>query len=396
MNLQPEKKNHNNNMSLKSFTWLLVIIGLTASNFMLYKPSPYRSSSATQNAIIAITANPTSVSRPTSTSLPSATAIPSATIDYKSTAEAAQVQVDISKATADEARRVNAMATAQYIALINEQARITAESEQRIFEIYSWTATAALTSVPLTSTQQAVINTQVPRQQQLMSAQLTATQGAPTLEAAIISNEYKRVYGKAEHIGQIAFQWTVIISAVLFLIWLFKRWDQEERHLRLMEHPDVTPVKDTVVQMRRDKGGGDYSQTRYVIPCTPEQLTEFAKHVTQGKKSLAINQWEGVDTLFTRNTYMPLRAWMREEREDPFVVATEDNQLAPTNIFLEFLMGWLDREVLPMGFEFVKEIDTTPSLNDEPAQNHDDLPGKTLMSMRNHTYEREGEAVPIQ
>src|SRR5687768_1454834 len=111
-------------MSLKSFTWLLVIIGLTASGFMLYKPSPYRSSSATQNAIIAITANPTSVSRPTSTSLPSATAIPSATIDYKVTAEVAQ-------ATSDEARRVNAMATAQYIALINEQTRITAESEQR-------------------------------------------------------------------------------------------------------------------------------------------------------------------------------------------------------------------------------------------------------------------------
>lgn len=382
-------------MSLKSFTWLLVIMGLTASGFMLYKPSPYRAVPATLTAQSSqnIIANTTNVIRPTSTNVPTITAIPSATIDYKSTAEVAQAQANIAQATADEARRVNAMATAQYISLINEQARITSEAERRVFEIYSWTATAALTTIPLTATQQAVMNTQVPAQQQLMSAQLTATQAAPTLQAAIISSEYKRLYGKAEHIGMIAFQWTFIIGAIIFVFWLFKRWDQEERHLRLMEQlPNAEPVKETVVQMKKDKGGGSYSQTRHVIPCTPAQLTEFAEFVTQGKKSLAINQWEGSDTSFTRSTYMPFRAWMREEREDPFVVAMEDNQLAPTNIFMEFLMSWLDREVLPMGFEFTERVEAPHSPNSETVQNHDELPDKTLMSMRNHTYEREGEA----
>jgi len=276
---------------------------------------------------------------------PTFTPIPSATIDYEQTAAVAQ-------STADEARRVNAKATTEYLALLNQQYAMTAEQDRREFDIIMLTATMAGTSIPLTQTQQAAANTQTAKQQAIISGQMTATKEAPLLAEAMIDATNKRQYGATEHVAQIVATWAIVIFIVIFAAWLYYRWDQEERQLRILEvqeQPEPEPAKETVLHMRVDKRGGDFSQTRFVIPCTSEQLTEFAEAITQGNKTMAINQWEGKETLFTRPVILQVRAWARS---NDFATPTEDNQLAPTNDFLDFLCRWLDNDKLPAEYEF--------------------------------------------
>jgi len=58
----------------------------------------------------------------------------------------------------------------------------------------------------------------------------------------------------------------------------------------------------------KTKKTGGANSTRHAIPCTPEQLSELAENIRQGKKTLAINQWEGFGTLFTRPVILRVRA----------------------------------------------------------------------------------------
>jgi len=281
--------------------------------------------------------------------IPSPTIVPSATVDYMSTANVAQ-------ATADEARRINAMATVEYVAQINQILQMTANAEQREHEVFSWTVTAALTSIPLTQTQQAAINTQVPVQQSLLSAQLTATKEAPTQIVAMENAQNLRKYGKAEFMVRIfaigslgLFCVGLTVFLVRFPVPVVDKTEEEKE-----EDTVPTPVTRFVVERQSHPAPGVFSQSRFEIPCTPEQFTQFAIKVTQGEKSLAVNEWEGKDVLFTRKAYLPVRAWMREEREEPFVVVLPDNRLAPTDELLNFLMEWIDTQKLRDGYAFIQ------------------------------------------
>lgn len=279
---------------------------------------------------------------------PSPTIIPSATIDYKSTAEVAQEQANIAQATADEARRINALATTEYMSLVNEQLRMTAEIDRQEFEILMITATMAATSIPLTQTQQAVINTQIPSHETQVAAVMTATEHAPTQVVAMLEARNYETFGELDYAVRIFATGAIGIFAIGVVAFLFKRIPATEVD-EPSEVEQLEPIKDTVVQMRTDKGGGSFSQTRFVIPCSPEQLTEFAEAITQGKKTMGINQWEGSGTLFTRPVILQLRSWARD---NDFAASTEDNQLAPTNDFLDFLCAWLDKQRLPAEYEF--------------------------------------------
>lgn len=152
------------------------------------------------------------------------------------------------------------------------------------------------------------------------------------------------------------------------------------------DEPETTPepAHETVIQVRANKGNGGYSQTRHVFPGTPEQLTELADAITQGTKSLAIGNWEKKGEL-GKPVILRIRAWLREERETPFVNIAPDGQLIPTDDFLNFLCSWLDREVLPAGYEF--EQPHSPEQVASPI--HTDLTLIENHTYENHTYEQQ-------
>jgi hypothetical protein len=290
----------------------------------------------------------------------SATIAPSVTIDYKATAEVAQAQADIAQATADEARRINAMATAEYVRLLNEQIAFTAEVEREEFAIASWTQTAAGTVIPLTATQQVISNTQIADQRTQVASLMTATEHAPTQMVAMLRAQNYQVYGRADYVAGIVGKYSIAII-ILGLVAILLRIPVTRHDKDLKPEPEPEPkekVLGTVVTVAQSHGGPDYGMTRYVVPCTPGQLSEFAENITQGKKTMAINQWEGADTLFTRPVILRFRAWARD---NDFAVSTEDNQLAPTNDFMDFLCGWLDKQRLPTEYKFAEKESETSS-----------------------------------
>ena len=140
------------------------------------------------------TTNNTQYPTATRTAQPTETVIPSATIDYQMTAVLAQQ-------TAMEAVRINAQITAEFEQRILEQSQLTAGYEQRVHEIYAWTQQAALTVIPLTATQQAIINTQIPAQQAFIISQMSATANAPT---QIVAMENAKNYVKFAEANQVA------------------------------------------------------------------------------------------------------------------------------------------------------------------------------------------------
>jgi len=116
--------------------------------------------------------------------------------------------------------------------------------------------------------------------------------------------------------------------------------------------PEQKQELETVVWIKNIKDNGAKS-LRYTIPCSPDQLTELAEKITQGEKTLGINQWEGADTLFTRDVILHVRAWLRDNQ---FVTPTDDGQLAPTGELFDFFCGWLETKKLPDEYEFLEVI----------------------------------------
>lgn len=283
----------------------------------------------------------------TITAWPTQTPVPTSTIGYEATAQMAQ-------ATADEARRVNAMVTAEHEQRIQAQLMLTAQYEQQIQEIYSWTITAALTSVPLTATQQAIINTQIIQEQAIVAAQMTATHQAPTQVAAMARAQTEVRYANFYKMAQIfgLFSVGAFCLAIVFFILRNPVVRSEPT-----EVDDVPEVRETVIQIKRDDGHGSISLQRQVVPCSPEQLTELAEKVLSGEKTLAINQWEGKDTQFTRPVIQQVRGWLQMNK---YAISTGDGQLAPTPDGLDFLNEWLNTQRLPTEYGFRNDTKPAP------------------------------------
>lgn len=306
------------------------------------------------------------------TEQPSITATPTLspepTIDYKSTAEIAQRAADIAQATADEARRVNAMATLEWVQAVNEQVAFTAQSNVMTHEVDSWTATAADLYVPMTATQQAINNTQIPAQQAILSGMMTSTKEAPTQRVAMIQAENYKNFGKLDYIVRIFFLGTLGLFLFGLAIFFVRTPARPQTHDR--SAPESVTSESTPVIYKQDKGGGYYSLKNYTVPCTPEQLTELAEKLTQGEKTLAINAWEGKGTLFTRDVILRVRAWLRNDQQHggiEFVTPTDDGQLAPTGELFDFLIAWLETQRLPAEYEFIEAAEPRGEAALQPA-----------------------------
>jgi hypothetical protein len=286
---------------------------------------------------------PTNTEYLSPTAQPTRTDVPSPTIGYQDTAVVAQQ-------TAMEAVRVNAQITAEHEQMILSQLQLTADIEMQDFQMQSWTATAALTSIPLTMTQQYHHNTQVANSQNIIAGQLTSTHQAPTQMAALAMIETNRDFAKVDRVFRIGF--LIVMGIFLLSISVFVlRWQPPVQ----IDEPEPEPESPfgTVVSLKKDYGQGNFGLERLVIPCTPEQLTELAIEITGNRKTLAINQWEGSGTLFTRPVILNVRSWM--QMQDPkFAIATDDGQLTPTPLGLAFLVGWIESQSLPSDYQFAE------------------------------------------
>lgn len=276
---------------------------------------------------------------------PSPTLIPSPTVDYLATAQIAQ-------ATADEARRMNALATVEYLRLMQSQLNLTAAADVRTQEVAGWTVTAALTSIPLTATQQAANNTLVPFQQGVLAGQMTATAEAPTqivaVERARVTARYAEMNEKVGLFAKGALGLFCLSMAVFLARYPIRKSEQPVEAGQAVAEPEARPSS---ILIQRETGNGAYLDREYLpeVPCTPEQLTEFASEITQGRKTMRINLWEGKGTLWNRDSYLPFRHWARQ---CGFAVEAGNGQLSPTNEFLNFLMYWLDHQEMKPGYRF--------------------------------------------
>lgn len=286
----------------------------------------------------------------TVTPKPTRTEIPTATIDYEQTAIVAQ-------ATADEARRINAGATAEHESVLLAQSQLTAQSESNALTMLQltaqWegiTATAALTSIPMTATQQAINNTQVPAAQTLQAAQLKATIQAPTQYVAMQQAINYQRYGGIDYFARWAMYVVIAVFTLALVAWFM-------RNPVLPKPAQSHPTEYTVINRKREPSAGNgYQMTRFVVPCSPEQLTELAKGIADGSKSWAINQWEGSGTSLTRDTILRVRAWARDNK---FVLATANDELVTTDAGTDFLIDWLDSQHLPDNYAFEAETQET-------------------------------------
>lgn len=307
--------------------------------------------------------------QPTATQSP----VPTATVEYKATANAAETQAYIAQATANEANRIMVQATNDQqqrdheMAMQNAQATAQAESNRMVQ--LGWTATAALTAVPLTATAQRENMTAIADYKAVTIAQITATAHAPTQVVADANAQTQAQLAPAFAFAQLFAMFAVgffAIFAVLFMRWYWMREDARaharspqgvaERH-GFVPIPQVAPEPEpefiqpteTVITVRQDRGDGNMRMDKYTVPCTREQLLQVAENVLANGWSLAINQWEAAGTLFTRNTFSKLRAWLQANK---FAVSTGGGALALSPEGHAFLDAFLNASQLPAEYQF--------------------------------------------
>lgn len=291
------------------------------------------------------------------------TITPSPTIDYQST-------LVIAQATADEARRLNTQATAEFEQRQQVQLQMTAESDRIAYDVQMITATMAGTSIPLTQTQQSVINTQIPAQQTLQAGILTATHEAPTLMVAMSRAQNEATYGALGYAVNVFAVFGLTIFIIVLSIFLYrmslKQTAPEKVFVDRMP-PDIHPIPDpeprpdtilqrtyqsqpeTIVTLRTDHGGGFARTERMVIPCRPDQFTELCEGVISGVRSLAINVWEGAQQPFTRGEFMRVREWMQRYQ---FAQSAGAGSMILTAEGETLFRTWLESHALPGSFKF--------------------------------------------
>jgi hypothetical protein len=280
----------------------------------------------------------------TPTFRPTETPIPTSTIGYEAT-------IYVAQATADEARRVNAQATAAHEQHILSIVQITAAQDARNQEILSWTQIAAPTVIPLTATMQVVINTQVAEGEKRVADMMTSTFQAPTQYAAMVNAQTNAQYASAMRVVDVFGKAAIGVFCIGLAVFLF-RW----------KPPAAKPVAEmpteTVVQIRRDKGNGDFGQTRAVVPCSPEQLSELAEMAVNGEKRFGINRLETQSRTFKGQR--PVLLAVRQFLIDNGLVISDDSGITLNADGAAFLTGWFDSHQLPGEYEFRESTPPSP------------------------------------
>ena len=293
-----------------------------------------------------------------------ASVTPTATPDYQATISAAdanayQAQQDSLAAQQDA---INAQETSQaaLVAIVAftqaaeqvqlEYVRATQQSEaQRIGmtqQVEGWTATAALTNIPATQTQQAINNTQIPAQQIIMNTAQAMTIAAPTVAAAIQNEAERAKYCWVNYVvvGIVSLTATALmIWAIVFINHNLRR---EQAQTEQPGEPFIIPMDEPIqvaVHTTTPNQTGEY----LTVPATAEMLTEFADGIINQGKQMALRFWEGGQTMhWTRELYYPMRHFMQTHKYAASA-GGKDGRLVLLVEGESFLRGWLTSQSLP-------------------------------------------------
>lgn len=301
---------------------------------------------------------------------------PTATIGYYETAIAAQAAQGTAQAQADNANRLLVQATsdaeARQHAEAMQYAQMTAQAQAEEMIVLGWTATAQLTAIPATQTQQAVNNVIIPTQQALMASAQMMTKQAPTQLVSMAQAEAQARFAPMAEVVRVTFflSMTVMMAALAWFV--FTRGQKVERQEPDM--PFIVPSdwnEGTVVTVKNETRT---QGTRLVIPATAEMLNELAVGVIHGGKTLAINYWEGSQSdHWTRETYYQMRNWLlsngmaKSSGQGGLVLTAEGEGL---------LRGWLDNHRIPPLYSFASNL----------MGNHGEIP---------HTHENHTHEMPV-
>ena len=331
---------------MKKIFWVVVIGFFVYVGVVIVRALPSKSVQAA-----AFASTNTQYATPTFRS--TETPVPTATIGYEAT-------IFVAQATADEARRVNAQATAAHEANQLAQMQLTADAEKRAQEVLSWTAQAGPTIIPLTATQQVVMNTQVAIGEMRVAAMMTMTKEAPTQISAMARSQSAVEFARLAQIADVTGKYVLIVFVLILSIFIITRLKMPN----LISSASEEKQTETVVQIRRDNGQGSFAQTRAVVPCSPEQLTELAEYAINGEKKFGINRLENTSRTFhnQRETLILVRQFLVENK---FVIPDNNGTITLNADGEAFLTGWFDSHRLPSAYEFAEPKESDPELQEE-------------------------------
>lgn len=284
---------------------------------------------------------------------PTQTPTPTATIGYQATAAAAEATAERAQAEADAAARLMVQSTAEYEVRVQEQLRWTAQ-------VSSWTVTAALTSVPLTSTSQSDLSTSIAKQQSLVAAQITQTKEAPTQQVAMKRAETEgkmvlvEVLARLFLLGALGY---FLIAIGYFAI--YKTTPSADKKNAEDASPPVREAQTSMVITVKNQIKGETPRwNRLVVPCGPAALSELACGVLRDGKSLRINNWEGKKSEnWTRDSFSKMRNFLMANR---YTVSDGSGTATLTDEGKAFLLGWLENGTLPHSYDFGGKDDEMP------------------------------------
>lgn len=107
------------------------------------------------------------------------------------------------------------------------------------------------------------------------------------------------------------------------------------------------------------------------IPCSPHMLAELADGLIHGGKTLAVNHWEGRETLWNRASFLKMRNFMQANH---FASSTGGGQMALTPLGSEFLREYLTRGALPHSLAWHENTTARPATmsHDHEAHTHEE------------------------
>ncbi len=285
----------------------------------------------------------------------SPTVVATATPVYAATIQAVETAQWSAIATSDAAMLELAAMTAQKEAVDLQYAQLTASASLLTAQADQWTATAAPSAVPGTQTAAAIDRGIAIAMSTQVSAAFTATYQAPTQLVAMDRAQDEVEQAPLNFIVRILM--FVMMSFFFMTLGVFTLGEHHRRKsmpafvnepvcdpVKNMDYVEPAPGEDeTVVTVNRDMTSSFPSMERFVVPCTPEQLSNFVKGILSDGVGFAYDYWtrrqlNEEKAPFTRDEYSLLRNWMQTNR---LVLSTSNGSLMLSpdgeQLFIEFM-----------------------------------------------------------
>lgn len=274
------------------------------------------------------------------------TPTPTATVDYQQTAIVAQTTSD-----------------AAVVAMVN----VTAEHEARLHEALAWTqqadaitATAALTNIPLTATAQEITATAqankdiaLATQQSIITTQIAMTLTAPTQIVAMHNAEMQNYYAPVGEWMKLGMMGSFCVMLIMVGMGaMMKREAHQPAPQPIAQPAQLTQPKQIAMTIKRETSPVSQSWNKTIIPCSAHMLIELADGLINNGKTLAVNQWEGNDTLWNRAAFSKMRAFLISNH---FAQAA-GGTLALTATGEGFLREFLTSGALPHSIEWSETL----------------------------------------